>query len=47
MTHDADGPVARPDAWLKAADVALYESKVAGRNRATVARALDDAQAVA
>jgi diguanylate cyclase (GGDEF)-like protein len=48
MTHDADGPVARPDAWMKAADVALYESKVAGRNRVTVARALgDDTEAVA
>jgi diguanylate cyclase (GGDEF)-like protein len=47
MTHAADGSVVRPDTWLKAADVALYESKVGGRNRITVARDTGDAEAVA
>ena len=31
-------PTTRADQWLKAADTAMYESKVNGRNRVTVAR---------
>ena len=36
-------PTARADAWLRAADTAMYESKVNGRNRVTVARDDDPA----
>ena len=35
----SDHPTARADGWLRAADAAMYESKVNGRNRVTVARA--------
>ena len=31
-------PTVRADEWLRAADAAMYESKVSGRNRVTVAR---------
>ena len=29
--------MSRADEWLRAADIAMYESKVNGRNRVTVA----------
>jgi diguanylate cyclase (GGDEF)-like protein len=32
-------PTARADEWLRAADAAMYESKINGRNRVTVSRA--------
>ncbi len=35
----SDQPTARADEWLRAADTAMYESKMNGRNRVTVARA--------
>lgn len=35
----SDHPTARADEWLRAADTAMYESKMNGRNRVTVARA--------
>jgi diguanylate cyclase (GGDEF)-like protein len=35
----SDQPAARADEWLHAADTAMYESKMNGRNRVTVARA--------
>lgn len=35
----SDQPAARADEWLRAADTAMYESKMTGRNRVTVARA--------
>jgi diguanylate cyclase (GGDEF)-like protein len=34
----SDDPTTRADEWLRAADVAMYESKIHGRNRVTVAR---------
>jgi diguanylate cyclase (GGDEF)-like protein len=34
----SDDPSTRADEWLRAADVAMYESKISGRNRVTVAR---------
>ncbi len=34
----SDHPTARADAWLRSADTAMYESKMNGRNRVTVAR---------
>ena len=34
-----DRPTSRADEWLRAADTAMYESKVNGRNQVTVARA--------
>jgi diguanylate cyclase (GGDEF)-like protein len=34
----SDQPAARADEWLHAADTAMYESKMNGRNRVTVAR---------
>jgi diguanylate cyclase len=33
----SNDPTGRADEWLRAADVAMYESKVMGRNRVTVA----------
>jgi diguanylate cyclase (GGDEF)-like protein len=38
LVGSADLPGTRVDEWLHAADVAMYESKMSGRNRVTVAR---------